>query len=73
MSTYQGENTAHKAVVQVAEGQRQSAVAAAGFSQSAAVTAEISFYRTCRTSALANAVSPTIYIDALRSLGSGGA
>jgi hypothetical protein len=45
MSTYQGENSSHKATVQVAEGTRQAAVAAAGSNQATVNTAEIVFYR----------------------------
>jgi hypothetical protein len=72
MSQYTGDNQTHKTTVSVAEGQRQVAVAAAA-TQAAVNTAEISFYRTCRTSALANSVSHVVYADALRALGTGGA
>jgi hypothetical protein len=72
MSQYGGDNQTHKGNVSAAESTRQVAVAAAS-TQASVTSAEISFYRTCRTSALANNVSPTVYIDALKSLGTGGA
>jgi hypothetical protein len=72
MSTCQSDNKAVRDAVNSAEGTRQAAVAAAS-TQAAINTAEIAFYRTCRTTAIANGVSPTVYIDALRALGTGGA
>jgi hypothetical protein len=72
MSTCSSDNVTHKNTVNTAEGVRQVSVAAAG-TQAAINAAEIVFYRACRTSALTNNVSPTVYIDALRALGTGGA
>jgi hypothetical protein len=59
----------HDDVILAAEGVRQTAVQAAGTNMSAARTAEISFYRTCFTSALANNISPSNFSMALFSLG----
>jgi hypothetical protein len=74
MSQYGGDNQTHKGNVSAAESTRQVAVAAAGTSQSAVNTAEIAFYRTCVASAKANGVGSTsVYMDALRWLGTGGA
>jgi hypothetical protein len=73
MSQYGGDNQTHKATVSVAEGTRQVAVAAAS-TQAAVNTAEITFYRSCLASAKTNGVaSASVYMDALRALGTGGA
>jgi hypothetical protein len=71
MSISKSGNSSHDNAVNAAEGVRQ--VACAGASQSAAATAEVTFYRSAKASALANGVSPTVFIDALRALGTGGA
>jgi hypothetical protein len=56
MSQSQSPNQVHNGVVALAEGVRQTAVAAAAASnsQSAAITAEIAFYRAVLTSCRAN-------------------
>jgi hypothetical protein len=69
VSTYQGENAAHRSNVQAAESTRQSAVAAAGSSQATALSSEITFYRTVLASALANNLPASTYSAALRALG----
>jgi hypothetical protein len=68
MSQYGGDNQTHKGNVSTAEGIRQVAVAAAG-TQAAAIAAEVTFLRSCISSAKANNVSTSTYIDDLRSLG----
>ncbi len=62
---------AHAAVVNASEGVRQAAVAAAA-NQAAARTAEITHYRTCLASALANNCSSDTFRSALRSMNAGG-
>ena len=64
-------NATHDAATQVAEVTRQAAVAAAT-TQAQAKTADISFYRTCLASALANNCGATQFIRALQELGTGG-
>jgi hypothetical protein len=59
---------AHDDTVLAAEGVRQVAVAAAS-NQAAAISAEITFYRACYKSALTNNVSPSVFTQALFSLG----
>jgi hypothetical protein len=71
MSISMSSNLTHNATVAAAEGIRQTAVAAAS-TQAAARTAEVTFHTACRTSALANGVSPTVHIYALKSLGQTG-
>jgi hypothetical protein len=68
MSISLSSNLTHNAAVAAAEGIRQTAVAAAS-TQAAVRSAEVTFHTTCRTSALANGVSPSVHIYALRSLG----
>ena len=70
MSTSNTGNKTHDDTVRVAEGTRQSATT--GASQAASATAEITFYRTCLASALANNCSPVPFIRALQTLGTGG-
>jgi hypothetical protein len=69
MSQYGGDNQTHKGNVSVAEGVRQVAVTAAGNSQSAAIAAEATILRSCISSAKANNVPTSTYIDGLRTLG----
>jgi hypothetical protein len=71
MSATYSENTTHRANILAAEMTRQVAVAGAA-NQAAVRTAEIAFYRTCRTSAIANSCSPAQWISALQELGTGG-
>jgi hypothetical protein len=73
MSQYGGDNQTHKATVSTAESTRQVAVAAAGSNQASVNSAEITFYRACVASAKTNSVSASVYMDALRALGTGGA
>jgi hypothetical protein len=68
MSTCQSDNKAHAAAVNSAESTRQVAVAAAG-TQASVVSAELTFYRACLASAKTNGAPTTVYIDALRALG----
>jgi hypothetical protein len=61
----------HDDACNTAEMNRQVAVAAAG-TQAAVTAAELIYYRACKTSALANGVSPVPFITALHDLGTGG-
>jgi hypothetical protein len=71
MSISMSPNLTHNATVAVAEGVRQTAVAAAS-TQAAVRTAEVTFHSTCRSSAISNGVSPSVHIWALVSLGQAG-
>jgi hypothetical protein len=71
MSISKSGNKSHDDAVNLAEGARQVAVAAAS-TQAAVNTAEITFYRTAKTSALANGVGIEPFVTALRALGTGG-
>jgi hypothetical protein len=62
---------AHDDTCAKAEAARQVSVAGAS-SQAAVRSAEISFYQTVKASALSNSVSPSVFTDALRSLGQTG-
>jgi len=62
----------HDNTCNAAEMTRQGAVAGAT-TQAAIRTAEVSFYRTCRTSAISNGLSPSQFVFALQELGVGGA
>jgi hypothetical protein len=68
MSQCQGGNATHNAAVSVAEGIRGVTVAAAT-TQAQATAAEITFYRACLASGLANNVGIGPYLAALRQLG----
>jgi hypothetical protein len=70
MSQCQGGNPVHNAVITGLENSRQVATAAAG-SQTAVVAADVAFFRGALVSALANGVSPTVYLHALKSLTGG--
>jgi hypothetical protein len=59
---------AHDDTVLMAEGVRQTAVATAS-SQAAVIVAELTFFRTCFKSALNNNISPSVFSEALKSLG----
>jgi hypothetical protein len=74
MSSITSENRIHAAAVLAAEGVRQTAVAAAGNSQSAVRNAEIAFARACLASAKSNNGSNGAYpfIEMLQELGTGG-
>jgi hypothetical protein len=67
MSAHNSPNAAFNATANAAEGVRQTAVA--GATQSAARTAEISYYRTLYSAALTNNVSTSNFTQALKSLG----
>jgi hypothetical protein len=67
MSTSKSENKAFNDAANSAEGVRQ--VAVAGATQSASRTAEIAYYRTLYSAAVANGVSPSNFVQALFSLG----
>jgi hypothetical protein len=71
MSISKSGNKSHDDVVNLAEGTRQVAVAAAS-TQAAINVAEISVYRTALASAKANGVGIEPFVAALRSLGTGG-
>jgi hypothetical protein len=70
MSQCQGGNPVHNAVITNLENTRQVATAAAG-SQATVTAADVAFFRGALVSALANSVSPTIYLNALKSLTGG--
>jgi len=69
MSISMSSNLVHNLAVAQAEGIRQVAVAAAAGNQASVRSAEVTFHTTCRSSALATGVSPSVHIYALRSLG----
>jgi hypothetical protein len=69
MSAPFNENKAHYATILAAEGVRQTAVAAAGNSQSAVRTAEIAFARSGLKSAIQNGVDAGPWTQLLASLG----
>jgi hypothetical protein len=68
MSVTQSGNKAHDQNCNLAETTRQVAVAAAAGNQATIKAAEITFFRTCRDSAIANGCSPSVFINAIRSL-----
>lgn len=68
-STTMLSNFTHEATVALNEGVRQTAVA--GAAQTAAKTAEITFYRACLASAQTNSCSAGTFLAALRELGVG--
>lgn len=63
---------AHDDTCNASEMTRQSAVAAATGNQATIRAAEITHYRACLASALANGVQGGVFVDALRTLGTGG-
>jgi hypothetical protein len=67
MSAHTSPSAAFNAAGNAAEGVRQ--VAVAGATQAAARTAEITYYRTLYSAALANNVSTSNFTQALKSLG----
>jgi hypothetical protein len=67
MSAHNSPNAAFNATANAAEGVRQ--VACAGATQAACISAEITYYRTCFKAAIANNVSPSVFSQALKSLG----
>jgi hypothetical protein len=71
MSISKSGNKSHDDAVNAAEGVRQVAVAAAS-TQAAVNTAEITFYRAAKASALANGCGAEPFISALKQLGTGG-
>jgi hypothetical protein len=70
MAIVYSENATHRANLLAAEGIRQAACA--GATAAAIKTAEIAFYRTCVTSALANGCDAAQFQTALQELGVGG-
>jgi hypothetical protein len=68
MSQCQGGNSTHNATVSVAEGVRQAAASTAT-TQAQIIASEITFYRACLASGLANSVGIGPYLAALRQLG----
>ena len=71
MSKVQSGNKTHDDACNAA-GAIQAAAVAVATTQSAAKTADIAYFRTCRTSAIANGVAPGQFIAALVELGTGG-
>jgi hypothetical protein len=72
MSVSQSPSLIHNLNTALAEGLKQSAIAVAGGNMAAVRSAEVQFHQTCRSSALANGVSPSVHIWALKSLGQTG-
>jgi hypothetical protein len=72
MSVIVTENASHRATVLAAEVTRQAALQAAGATTASIKAAEISFFRTCRKSAIQNSLSPHQFVEALYELGVGG-
>ena len=72
MSITKGENRQHNDTCNLSEGTRQGAVATAAGNQATVKAAEISFYRACLASAIANGCQPGVFIRALMDLGTGG-
>jgi len=72
MSVIQTDHAVHRATCLTAEVTRQAAVQATGATTASIKAAEIAFYRTCRSSAITNGLSPHQFIEALFELGQGG-
>ena len=68
MSAHKTSNPAFDAAANVAEAVRQSAIV--GASQPAVMSAEVTYFRSVYKAAIANNVSPSVFIEALKSLGS---
>ena len=69
MAAPYSENSSHRATLLSLEAQRQASVVAAAGNAGAIKTAEISFYRSARASAISNNCSPAQFTNALRELG----
>ena len=76
MSTVQTTSSAHNATVNLAESAKQSAAIVVGpttvansVSKAATIAADTTFHRAAAKSAIANGLSPSVYMDALRGLG----
>jgi len=69
MSAHKTSNPAFDAAANVAEATRQSAVQSAS-SQAAVVSAEQTYFRSVYKAAIANSLSPSVFTQALKSLGS---
>jgi hypothetical protein len=69
MSVIYSENASHKATLVSLEAQRQASVAAAAGNAAQIKTAEISYFRSARASAINNNCSPAQFTNALRELG----
>jgi hypothetical protein len=72
MAVSRSGHSGHDSTVNTAEGARQVATAP-GMTQAACISAEITFYRAAKASALANGCGAEPFITALRTLGTGGA
>ena len=59
----------HLDAVRAAQGDRQNAMAVPGLTQAAAKAADIAYFQAVVASAMANSISPSAALDALRSLG----
>ena len=71
MSVHKTGNRVHDDAIVTAESVRQAA-AVPGATQAAVRTADITFYRAARASAIAQGLSPEPFIQALNDLGVGG-
>jgi hypothetical protein len=58
----------HDDACSAAESQRQATVLLAGGNMASVRAAEVTYFKACKASALANGVSPSTFTDALRTL-----
>lgn len=72
MSVIYNDNATHRANLFAAEQVLQAAYKAANGNQASITAADIAFNRTGRASAIANGCGVELFVDALRSLGTGG-
>jgi hypothetical protein len=59
---------AHDLACALAESARQTSVAAAGSNMASVRSAEVTYFKACKASAISSGVSPSAFTDALRSL-----
>ena len=72
MSKIQSGNKTHDDACNAADTTRSAVLATPGVTQAQAKTADITYFRACLGSAIANGVQPGIFSDALKQLGTGG-
>jgi hypothetical protein len=68
MSAHQTPSKVFNDAANIAEALRQVQVAAAA-TQAAAISAELTYYRSCRSLAITNGISPSNFNQAIKSLG----
>jgi hypothetical protein len=69
MSAHTSPSAVFNAAANNAEAARQAAVVP-GASQATVIAAELTYFRACRTAAIANGISPAPFNNAIKSLGS---